>query len=344
MSAAPYPWLEKDWQRLVGYRQRERLPHALLVTGPAGIGKLELARNFVNYVLCRSPEANAPCSRCDACVQWRAGTYPDFREITLEEDDKGKLRQRIVVDQIRELSAEIGLTARQGGWKVALIQPADAMNVNAANSLLKTLEEPPKQSLLVLVTSRPAALPATIRSRCQQLAIPLPEPGVALEWLQQEQVQNAEAALAYAGNAPLRAQALAESGFLARRADYLKRVAAVHQRGASAVSVAAELEDEQTGFVVDFLDALTEDLVRLRQLPEEGARLHNPDLRKSLKTLAEGVDLAALHRYREAIAEARRLVNTPVNTRLLIESLLLPWATAMSGAASERTLDRLLEG
>ena len=344
MSAPDYPWLSPARERLADYRRRERLPHALLITGPAGLGKLSLARAFVNLVLCRAPDGEIACGRCDACVQWQAGSYPDFREVTLEEDDKGKLRKRIVVDQIRDLSAEIGLTARQGGWKIALIHPADAMNVNAANSLLKTLEEPPQRSMLVLVSSRPANLPATIRSRCQQLAVPLPDTETGVNWLRGEGVDEPEAALAYAGRAPLRAKALADAGFLGKRGGFLKRIAAVHQRGASAVTVAGELESEELNFVVDFLAAITEDLIRLAQLPGETAQLHNPDLRKSLKTLAGGVDLTALHRYREAVGEARRLVETQVNPRLLLESLLLPWSSGMGEAANERILDRLLEG
>lgn len=338
-----YPWLDASWERLADYRRRERLPHALLITGAAGLGKLALARAFANLVICRQPQDDAACGQCDACIQWRAGSYPDFHEITLEEDDKGRLRKRIVVDQIRDLSASVGLTARQGGWKVVLVQPADAMNANAANSLLKTLEEPPALSLIVLVTSRPASLLATIRSRCQQFAVPLPDEAAALAWLREAGIEQAEAALAYAGHAPLRARALAEAGFLRQRGEILKRIAAVQQRGASVVAVAGELEDHDLALVVDFLGALTEDLVRLVQLPAD-TRLHNPDLRKSLKTLAGSVDLMALHRYREAVAEARRLVETQVNARLLLESLLLPWASGMNAATNERILDRLLEG
>lgn len=340
----PYPWLENSWQRLADYYRRERLPHALLLTGPEGLGKVELARRFASLVLCRNPVEDAPCEECEACVQRAAGSHPDYREVTLEEDDKGKRRLQIVVDQIRALSADMALTARQGGWKIALIQPADAMNVNAANSLLKTLEEPSARTLLILVTGRPARLPATIRSRCQQLAVARPEPAVALAWLKAQGIVQAEAALASAGGVPLRAAALAESGFLQQRGELLQRLIAVHGRGASAVTVAGELESLDAALVFEFLDGLTEDLVRLIQLPQSSARLRHPDLLNSLKTLSERVDLTALHRYREALQEARRLVNTPANPRLLLESLLLPWAAGMNAATNERVLDRLLEG
>ncbi len=339
---APYPWLESSWQRLLDYRQR--MPHALLLTGAAGLGKVELARAFLNLLLCRTPTENGACGHCDACAQWLAGSHPDFHEVTLGEDDNGKLRKRILVDQVRDLSAEMSLTTSQGGWKLALIHPADAMNVNAANSLLKTLEEPPAQSLLVLVSARPAGLPATIRSRCQQLAIPRPEPGAAIAWLKEQGAARPELAFSYAGGVPLRALALADGSFLQQRAELLQRIAAVQGRGASAVTVAGELESLDIAIVVDFLDSITEDLVRLAQLPADGMKLRNPDLLNALKTLADRVDLSTLHRYREALYEARRIADTPANARLLLESLLLPWAAGMDRATNERVLDRLLEG
>src|SRR5690606_6557710 len=147
------------------------------------------------------------------------------------------------------------------------------------------------------VSSRPANLPATIRSRCQQLAVPRPNAQASLAWLRDEGVSRPELALAYAGGVPLRAKALAEGDFLGRRGELLQRVAAVQDRGASAVTVAGEFESLDAAEVIDFLDALAEDLVRIVQVSADAARLRNPDLLNSLKTLAERVNLTALHRY-----------------------------------------------
>ena len=229
------------------------------------------------------------------------------------------------------------------GVPLAELHPQTRRGQHEERGLAGLRVEPAERSLLLLVSSRPASLSATIRSRCQQLAVPRPSKEAGLEWLKAQGAAAPEAALAYAGNVPLRALALAESGFTARRSELLQRLSAVQSRGASVVTVAGELEALALPDVVEFFDSVCEDLVRLRQLPGEFVQLRNPDLLNSLKTLAERVDLVALHRYREAVRDARRLVSTSVNPRLLLESLLLPWAAGMNAAANDKILDRLLE-
>lgn len=334
----PYPWLADAHERLQDYRRRERLPHALLLTGPAGLGQMELAETFLASVFCRQPLETGACGNCTACAQFAAGNYPDFHDITFEEDDRGKLRKQIVVDQVRRLSADLGLMS-QGGWKAALVHPADAMNVNAANSLLKTLEEPPARSLLLLVTHRPARLPATIRSRCQQLAVHPPDRDAGEAWLREQGVAMPELALAYASGSPLRARDLAGSGFLAERANWTQQLSAVLLRKRSPVSLAGDLESQPLPVIIDWLEALVEDLIRLRQVGDT-AWLRNPDLLDALKTLAERLNLLTLHRYLGAVRQGRRLLDSQANPRLLLESLLLPWAQQLD----DTVVDTLLEG
>lgn len=339
-NQAPYPWQERAWQRLIDYRAAERMPHGLLIAGPAGLGKLELAKRLAQAMACNAPAEQAPCGRCSACVQFAAGSWPDFHDITLEETDKGTLSRQIRIDQIRELTAELALSSRQGGWKTALIHPADAMNVNAANSLLKTLEEPPARSLLILVTSRPSSLLPTIRSRCQQIAVGLPPLGEAMSWLEQQSVKDARIALAQGGGAPLRALEISESGFVARRQELIEAIHAVARRKRSLVDAATEMEKTGPDAVVAWLETVIMDLVALRQLDEKTPK-YNPDFAKFLKPMAEGLNLVAMHRYLDALRRARGLLErAAVNPLLLLESLLVPWAQGFD----EKLIERLLEG
>ncbi|MDX1655478.1 MAG: DNA polymerase III subunit delta', partial [Candidatus Competibacteraceae bacterium] len=194
------PWHQPHWQRLAAGVEAGRLPHALLLSGPSGLGKMLFARQLTQSLLCRQPGENLTfCGKCRGCRLLAAGSHPDITRVEPEEPGKP-----IKVDRVRQLCAFLGQTAR--GYKVALLSPAEAMNPSAANALLKTLEEPPPGSLLLLVTAFPARLPATIRSRCQILAFTPPLRTQALEWLS-PRVAGFQAGLLLdlTGNAPLAA-------------------------------------------------------------------------------------------------------------------------------------------
>lgn len=339
---APYPWLEPTWQRLCTLYREKRLPHGLLLSGPAGVGKRELGLAFARYIACRNAQEFAACGECGSCRQFDAGSFPDFHEVTLLEDEKtGKLKKQISVGQIRDLTTEVGMMSQQGGWKTVLLHPADAMNVNAANSLLKTLEEPPPRSLLLLVSSRPASLLPTIRSRCQQLSIPAPAAAAGEEWLKEQGVSLPAAALAQAGGAPVRALELAEGDFLKQRATLFKSLVDLHHGARSVPNVAAEFDKIGARMALPWLESLLEDVIRFRQGGAEMSRWRNPDIVKSLKSLAEGLNLRSMHRYLEAVRVAVRLEERAnVAPLLLIEGLLVAWARRLD----ETTLDTLLEG
>ncbi|MBK8286061.1 MAG: DNA polymerase III subunit delta' [Ahniella sp.] len=212
MSNTLTPWLAEDWQRLLARREAGRLPHALLIGGARGLGKRLFAEHLRALLLCERPTASGtPCGSCKACHLMRAGNHPDALTITFELRDDGKPRTEITVDQIRALSARFAQTSQRGGWRVAIIEPAEAMNVAAANALLKTLEEPEPNVMMILVSDQWLRLSATIRSRCQRIDVREPEPAQSLAWLIAQGIaaKDAEPALALADGNPGEALVLA---------------------------------------------------------------------------------------------------------------------------------------
>ncbi len=192
------PWIAPATASLAAAKLAGRLPHALLVHEAPGAGGDWLAHWAARLALCeRSPEA--PCGACNACRRALAWQHPDLTLVTPLEDSR-----QIRIEQLRDLAADLALTSHAGGYKVAVITPADSMNRFAANALLKTLEEPPARTLLVLVASQPSRLPPTVLSRCQRLTVRAPGRAEAVAWLTQVRGPGAwEAALATVGEAPM---------------------------------------------------------------------------------------------------------------------------------------------
>ena len=196
-----------------------RLPHALLIHGPRGVGKAALAEQVAQMLLCEGKPK--PCGACDACRWFLAGNHPDFRRVEPEalakipppadpdEEPSAKRAKQpsiqIKIEQVRELADFLYVRSHRGGMRVALVHPAEDMNENAANALLKGLEEPPAGAMFILVSHRPAQLLPTIRSRCVAIPVPIPPRESALAWLKSHNIKDAERWLAYAGGAPLRA-------------------------------------------------------------------------------------------------------------------------------------------
>jgi DNA polymerase-3 subunit delta' len=222
------PWCVPLWDGLAARAAGGTLPHALLVCGPAGLGKRALVDAFVRARLCDTPRDGRACGSCRACNLLAAGTHPDRMLVTVEPNPKtGAMRREIVVDQIRGLSAHLAMASQLGGWQVAVIDPADEMNPPSQNALLKTLEEPTRASLIVLVANQPWRLSATIRSRCQRVEFAMPARDESLSWLQARGVEQAEAVLAAAGGNPGAAWLLAEQGGMERRQEVAKDLLAL---------------------------------------------------------------------------------------------------------------------
>jgi DNA polymerase-3 subunit delta' len=172
-----YPWQSAAWERLASLRETGRLPHALLLTGSKGGGMDLFAQVFAAALLCEKPSGFA-CGTCKTCHLVEAHSHPDFRILAPEEDSK-----QIKVDQVREVVDFVGMTSQMGGRKVVLVDGPERMNQSASNALLKSLEEPSRDTVLLLVTDAPHRLLPTIRSRCQSVELPLPSPVEAERWL-----------------------------------------------------------------------------------------------------------------------------------------------------------------
>lgn len=182
---SPMPWLDPVQAQVVRAFEAGRLGHAQLLTGPEGLGKHELARMLAKRLLCREAgAAPSACGHCLSCQRFGQGSHGDFRQLGIELNEKtGKPKTAIGIEQIRDMAEWLALTAQLGGARVVIIETAHRLNTQAANALLKTLEEPMPGRYLLLVTHQAAVLPATIRSRCQRIEVPLPETAQARRWL-----------------------------------------------------------------------------------------------------------------------------------------------------------------
>ena len=324
-----YPWQTESWQALQGLRNR--LPHALLLKGAQGIGKFDLAMNFARSLLCEQPLDNGmPCQKCDSCHWFEQESHPDFRLIQPdalaaeegEEKSGGKKPSReISVDQIRDLASFANLSAHCGGYRVVVIHPAEAMNNNAANSLLKTLEEPTDKLLFLLVTHKPQQLLPTILSRCLGFTVHTPTRETGAAWLAQQGVKNPEHALAQTGFAPLQALDWSESGEGAEERSIL--LAAIRQPAKlDALALADSLQRSAPVHVIHCMQQWCHDLASAKLA---GSVRYFPEQAEAIVKLADGVSSAALMRFQKELLEARRAAFHPLNPKLALESLLLSY-------------------
>ncbi len=325
-----YPWQFESWQALQGLRTR--MPHAVLLKGAQGIGKLDLALNFAQSLLCQHPQdAGLACGHCDACRWFEQDSHPDFRLIqpdalaAADEEDlpsSGKKPSReISVDQIRDLSGFANLSAHCAGYRIVVVYPAESMNTNAANSLLKTLEEPTESLLFLLVTHKPQQLLPTILSRCLAFAVPTPSPEVGVAWLREQGLKQPEQALAQTGFAPLQALLWSESGEGAEeRAILLDAV-----RQPSRLDALALAERLQRGIPVHIIHCLQQWSHDLAAIKLAGRARYFPKQTSHLQKLAEATSTMALLRFQKELQDARRAAFHPLNPRLFLESLLMSY-------------------
>lgn len=316
-------WHTQAWNNLVQRRARDAMPHALLLCGPPGLGKRSFADAFARALLCQSPRADGQaCATCRACRLLDAGSHPDKVHVTFELRDDGKPRTEITVDQIRGLSARLAMTAQFGGFQVALIDPADAMNQAASNALLKTLEEPTPATVLLLLADQPSRLPATIRSRCQRIGFHLPAATPALAWLTAQGIdaKTAATALEAASGNPGMALEWARSGGLALRAEVAAELRALHAGKVSAVEVANRWSKSAADTCLWFAAALTE-----AEAAAQSRGVAGP------LSLTAPVDLPKLAQLFDRTNRAREQLRGPLRPELVILDALAAWQLPSRG-------------
>ncbi|MFW2373257.1 MAG: DNA polymerase III subunit delta' [Gammaproteobacteria bacterium] len=319
-----YLWQHSQWQQLQGQIEAQRLPHALLLTGQQGLGKRQFAEQLAASLLCKQlDDNNHACGSCSACHLLAADTHPDMQR--LQPEEPGKV---IKVDDVRALCQTLSMTSQYGGYKVSVIDPAEQMNVNAANSLLKTLEEPAAQTLLILVSSSPDRLPVTVRSRCQSIHFQQPSIEQAQQWLGEQGVDGDIALLLkLAHGSPLLAQKLADQALLEQRQglmDALLGVAANKPITGYSGMLAKSSQAYLLGWLYDWIS----DLLKLHQLGDESVLVHI-DLIRELKRLVKLSRAESLFKLLDEVIKLRQLQSIPLNAQMLWEDLLIEWGRAL---------------
>ena len=325
VAANALPWLAPAQQRLRSAANAGRLPHSLLLLSAPGLGAEQLAYWVSGVALCEGGPPDArPCGVCPACLLLRSDSHPDLHIVRLEED-----AQQIKVDQVRELMESLALKSYRGGFKVAIIEGAEALNVNGANAFLKTLEEPTANTVLILIARPSHRLPATIASRCLRISLRAPSRPAALEWLaaHSEVRTNWNAALALSGDAPLMALDMEAAGLDALHEEMQKSMGLLAAGSVDVSLLAESWSRSNPGLRILWLENWITQRVH--------AAVFDPNSRQSAEPVGLPAALLkpkirALFGLLDAARDIRRFTSTGMNLQLALEALLVGGREALT--------------
>ena len=331
-SYGELPWHASQRQQWQQQRRMNKIPHAVLLTGPVGLGKRQFAHYMANTLVCTAMVEQTPCGECRACRQIHTASHPDVQEIQPEEN-------YIKVDAIRALIHTTNLTTET--WQIFIITPAETMHPSAANALLKTLEEPAPNTLLILSSAEPQRLPATIRSRCQIMHFNPVETTQAMHWLEQQQPgENWQPLLALAAYAPLLAIQAMASGRLDKIHQLVEQLGKMRSGQQTPMSVVKVLAERPLPELINDMIYLCHDMVHLAVCNDDHdpaqqlKSLYVPTEKKQLITLMQGVSLNQLFGLLDQLNTIKKQQNNNLNPVMAVEKIIVGW-TMLKESMSE---------
>ena len=327
LAIQSYPWHSTPWQQLQSMVSQNRLPHALIIGGVPGLGKLAFAQRLATALICRQPVDGEACGECKSCKLLQAGSHPDL--IQLQPLEAGKA---ILVDQVRQALATLSNTSQQGGARVVIINCATDLNLNSANALLKQLEEPGDNNYFLLLHPWPRPLLPTVVSRSQQLEMPVPQTQVALSWLAQHMDDDTAAiVLPLAKGAPLQALCLYEDKTHEVRHQMLVQLTAILRGKQSPIAVAASWQKLPLAQALTWWVECLNDLIKLK-LTQDPSVLVNSDLLKLLQAVAKRSDIGAIYALLDEVTVQLNYLQQRrnLNAQSMCEDLLNSWFMLVS--------------
>lgn len=312
-----YPWLLPGWRVLMRYWEQQRMPSALLLSSTTEMGQRVLIDRFAQAIYCTNRGAKPfACGTCPACLLFDSGNYPDYLVLRPEEGDS-----QIKIDAIRALCHRLALNAQFEQHRFAVIEQADLMNRSAANSLLKTLEEPSRDTTIVLLTERSLSLPATIRSRCQQVKIS-PDPRQLETWLSEQGCEDPTLFLSMANGSPIRAVTMWQNKALVARDKLFQSFVALLSGKAEPIMVSEQFQDYYPSPILDLLATWVMNLIRIKSTGNAPS-VPNSDRLHDLQDVHIRLDFEHLFGLLSMIQKAKQRMHSQLNKQLVVEEIMV---------------------
>ncbi len=313
-----YPWLQAYWDKLSRYQSQDRLPNGIMLVGGEGLGLTALAKTFAQRAICLTAQDNQPpCGVCASCLLFKAGNYPDFYDVQPEED-----KTSIGIDTIRQLSESLALSSQYTKPRIVIINPAAAMLHQASNSLLKTLEEPSDNTCLILLVDKVSQVSATIRSRCQLIAVKDINLSEAKAWLENQGCEHAEQYLNLANHLPILADELWQKEALVTRTAIFNDFVSLVKGGLDPILFAEKCLGLKELPVLNWVASWITDIIKCSSNADESTLL-NPDLKDDLKVLKKKLNLKSLYGLLDKLNQLMNLQSSQLNQQLLLEDFVI---------------------